>query len=137
MNAKEYLKKIKYERERIRQLEKLRDEIQLRYTGISGIDYSAVKINNTPENKMEKAGWELLENREKINKEIERTILKINEIHLKITKLENPLYSHILFARYSEYKTFEQMAVDMGYSYHYICHLHGEALLAFNNIINV
>lgn len=44
---------------------------------------------------------------------------------------ENKLYTEILFKRYVEKKTFEEIAVDLHMSSNYIKHSHGDALVVF------
>ena len=51
----------------------------------------------------------------------------INEIQL----LDNAVYVNILYKRYVEYKSLEEIAVEMNYSYIHIKRLHGYALLEF------
>lgn len=51
---------------------------------------------------------------------------------LKVLKrMKNPEYQRVLYLRYFHYKTWEEIAADMKYSYRGICYLHGRALLEF------
>lgn len=49
----------------------------------------------------------------------------------EISGLSNPRYIDILYKRYIQFQSFEQIAVDMGYSYRYVIKMHGYALLEF------
>lgn len=51
---------------------------------------------------------------------------KVLDVVLSISK--EP-YARLLYNRYITFKRFEQIAVDMGYSYSRTIHLHGEALM--------
>ena len=131
MSAKDYLCKIKYDREYIRQLRLRKETMHIDYNGISGIDYSRDKIKASPVNKLEEQAWKLLETMQDIDKSIAELSLDINRKLDEIHSIDNGLYSKILFMRYSEYKSFERIAVDLNYNYHYVCQLHGEALKLF------
>lgn len=50
-----------------------------------------------------------------------------NKIEKRLEIVKEP-YRTLLIARYVKLKTFEEIAVDMGYSYDRTIHLHGEAL---------
>lgn len=60
---------------------------------------------------------------------LKRTAMKI------ISELPNEKHRRVLTERYLCGKTFEAVAVDMGYSYFGICRLHGAALAEANKII--
>lgn len=56
------------------------------------------------------------------------------EITGKIMSLPNSTYRELLTHRYILGKTFEQIAVDMHYTYQWVCILHGRALQAFQTV---
>lgn len=74
-----------------------------------------------------------------IEREIEKTKIifenRRNKIIGEIHELEDGRHVNILFKRYVEYKRYEKIADEMGYSFDYVKHLHGEALKAFNEKI--
>ncbi len=49
----------------------------------------------------------------------------------EISTLSDARYIEILHKRYIRFMSFEQIAVDMGYSYRYVTKMHGYALLEF------
>ena len=49
----------------------------------------------------------------------------------EIQSLDSPVYIDILYKRYVEYKTLEEIAVEMSYSYRQVLRLHGLALQDF------
>lgn len=85
----------------------------------------------TMENSVEK----IIELQAEINEEIDRYIDLKKEAILIIEKLENEKHRRILEERYLLGKTFEQISVDMDYSYFGICKLHGSALNAADVVI--
>ena len=68
--------------------------------------------------------------REEINKYMD---LK-NKINKQIEELNAPpQYVELLMLRYCQFKRFEQIAVEMDYSYERVRHMHKEALIKFEN----
>lgn len=57
------------------------------------------------------------------------------EIDQAIEKVENTTYRTLLFERYINFKKWEQIAVDMDYSYVHIVRLHGKALQKVKDVI--
>ena len=52
----------------------------------------------------------------------------------EIQQLEKPEQMEVLYRRYVLYQGFAKIAVEMGYNYNWCCHIHGEALKAFEKI---
>lgn len=57
------------------------------------------------------------------------------EIIDRIGQLSDGVLVSVLFSRYVDCKAWEQIAVDMGYSYRHIVRLHGEALEKFKAVV--
>jgi DNA-directed RNA polymerase specialized sigma subunit len=53
-----------------------------------------------------------------------------------IDRLQNPNHIEVLHKRYFQYKSLEQISVDMGYSYRNVCYIHGKALQAMTALMN-
>ena len=66
-----------------------------------------------------------------ISRKIERFLQLKHKIINEIQSLDNAVYVSILYKRYVEYKSLEEIAVEMNYSYIHIKRLHGYALLEF------
>ena len=64
-----------------------------------------------------------------INRDIDRLVDLKREIVTVIKAVEEPEYQTLLEKRYLCFKTWEQIAVDMGYDISYIHKLHKSALL--------
>jgi len=133
MTAKDYLNQIQSNNERIRQLKIIKEHIHINYTGISAIDYSGDKVQSTPHDVMFDKGCELLEDIEKIDKEIRRRVETNTKIALEIQQLDGDdyKYSTILFERYYVGKSLVDISKSMYLDYKYVCQLHGEALRQF------
>lgn len=94
--AKNYLMVIRTHQVRIRQLRLERTELRLEYSGVSGIDYAADRIQTSPTNGLENAGWKLLDRLKVIDKRIndlsDERYIRIDAIQ----KLPDPNESMVL-----------------------------------------
>lgn len=66
-----------------------------------------------------------------ISRKIERFLQLKHKIINEIQSLDNAVYVSILYKRYVEYKSLEEIAVEMNYSYRQVLRLHGTALKEF------
>lgn len=66
-----------------------------------------------------------------ISRKIERFLQLKHKIINEIQSLDNAVYVNILYKRYVEYKSLEEIAVEMNYSYRQVLRLHGMALQGF------
>lgn len=73
--------------------------------------------------------------REEINRDIDKLVDKKREASALLKKLENPLHYEVLHKRYVLFESFEQISLEMGYTYRNICYIHGRALQAFDRIL--
>lgn len=134
-DVKEYLKEIKYKQQYLERLKKRRASLHLDVS-FGGIDYSADRVQSTPKNKMEEAMIKLSERLEKIDNSIAKVGVEIDDRIGSIEKLSNDTHRSILFKRYVEDKSFEEISVEMGYVYNYTCNLHGDALNELSKLLN-
>lgn len=136
MTAKEYLQQIHLMDirigQRVTQLQQMRDRVHI----MGSFDYSKDRVQSTPT-----SGNKQIEDIVDLENEIKALIE--NEQNLKhkiiseIQTLADANYVEILYRRYVEMQTFEQISCDLNYAYHYVCTLHGEALKEFsNNVLN-
>lgn len=134
-DVKTYLKEIREKRQHIERLRERRAALHLDVS-FGGIDYSADRITATPKNKLEEAAVKLYERLEKIDKTIARLSIEVDDRIESIESLQNENYRDILFKRYVEGKSFEEISVEMRYVYNYTCNLHGEALKELSELLN-
>jgi SMC interacting uncharacterized protein involved in chromosome segregation len=132
--VKEYLREIKSKRQQVERLKKRRDGLHIDVS-FGSIDYSADRIQGTPQNKLENAAIKLSDALERIDTETARLKVEIDERLGSIERLQNETYRDLLFKRYSEYKSFEEISVEMRYAYNYTCNLHGVALKELSKVL--
>ena len=135
MNAKEYLNGIKYKRRQLDRFKQRREDLHIDVS-FGGIDYSADRVQSTPENKLEKAAVKLSERLQYLDRKIMELSVEIDDRLNSIESLDNGAYRDVLFKRYSEYKSFEEISVEIGYAYNYTCNIHGEALKELSQVLN-
>lgn len=135
MDVKKYLKEIKYKRQYLQRLRDRRSSLHLDVS-FGGMDYSADRIQTTPKNKIEEAMVRLSERMEELDNDIAEVSIEIDDRIKSIEKLSNDTHRNILFKRYVEDKTFEEISVELGYVYNYTCNLHGDALSELSKVLN-
>lgn len=135
IDPKEYLKEIRTKRQYLERLRKRRTSLHLDVS-FGGINYDADKIQTTPQNKLEIAMVKLSDRLEYLDESILKISMEIDDRINSIESLQDTNYRAILFKRYSEYKTFEEISVEMGYAYNYTCNIHGEALKELSKVLN-
>ena len=135
-DVKEYLKEIKYKQQYLQRLRKRRASLHLDVS-FGGIDYSADRIQSTPKNKLEEAMVKLSDRLERIDNNIAKVSIEIDDRISSIEKLSNDTSQSILFKRYVEDNSFEEISVEMGYVYNYTCNLHGDALSELSKVLNL
>lgn len=132
MTAKEYLQEIKKMDISIDQMQAEFDLLKKGRTYIGGMDYSADRVQTSPNGSgFTKLSDKLYDMQKEINEEIDRFNDMRHKRICQIQKLSKTEYVDILFRRYVQYQSFEVISADMGFSYNYVCNLHGEALKEF------
>ena len=129
-NPKKYLQQLHrlelYIEQRQEELNRLRELI-----GCNAIDYgervqTSPSADDIPNEVIRRAELEA-----DISRKIERFLQLKHKIINEIQLPDNAVYVNILYKRYVEYKSLEEIAVEMNYSYIHIKRLHGYALLEF------
>ena len=135
MTAKQYLSRVRILDIKINNKISELSMLKSKSTSLQAVVINDDKVQTSPA--LDRLGddiSDILELEEEIHKEIKRyNDLKhkiINEIH----SLNNRLYIEILYKRYVEFKSLEEIAVEMNYSYDRVRHLHGYALIEFDKI---
>ncbi len=102
---------------------------------MSSFDYSADRVQSTPVDKLSADVGRILELEEQIRARMMQYIEAKTRIIDEIQQLQEPRYIEILYKRYVEDKNLTIVAKEIPYEYTYACHLHGEALKAFEDKI--
>ena len=136
MTAKEYLSRYKLLdskiNDRLEQLEDLRS-MALRITPVQG-DGSA---HSGSSDKIGSIVAKIVDLESTINIDIDRLIELKLEIESIIKSVNDDVLETLLIKRYINCKTFEQIAVEMHYTYKWICVMHGKALKKIKEYIEL
>lgn len=129
-NPKEYLRHLRRLEvcieQRQEELNRLRELI-----GCHAIDYgdrvqTSPSADSIPNEVIRRAELEA-----DISRKIERFLQLKHKIINEIQSLDNAVYVKILYMRYVEYKSLDEIAEKMNYSYRQVLRLHGTALKEF------
>lgn len=129
-NPKEYLRQLRRLEvcieQRQEELNRLRELI-----GCNAIDYgervqTSPSADSIPNEVIRRAELEA-----DISRKIERFLQLKHKIINEIQSLDNAVYVKILYMRYVEYKSLDEIAEKMNYSYRQVLRLHGTALKEF------
>ena len=134
MGSKEFLNKIRYIDMMINC--KLEQVAELRSMLLpSAIRYDKDKVQTSPDaDSMSDTMSKVIELEEKINNDIDKLVDLKSVAREKIEQMENEVEKVILYKRYFGNESFENIAVECGYSWRHIHRLHGEALNNFDKI---
>ena len=139
LNAKQYLLQLQILDTKINQ--KIEESAQLRsIVQGRGISYDSERVQTSPTDVQENIIVKYLDLEREIDKMIDAYVDQKDKIINQIHELSDVRYIKILFDRYvpdknGHTKSFEQISVDMHYNYTYVCDLHGQALIAFAEVI--
>lgn len=133
MTAKECLKEIKKLDISINQKQVEFNTLKKNRIYIGGMDYSEERVQTSPDGTgFTRISDKLMDMQKEINAEINKWNNMRHERIGQIQRLSRIEYSELLFKKYVEYKSLEQIACEMGFTYNYTCNLHGQALKEFH-----
>lgn len=132
MKAKEYLKQIEKLDKCINQRQIECDSYRLLAEATGGIQYGD-RVQTSPQgDTLEKKVVRYVQLEQDINDMIDRFVDLKHKIIDEIQGLSEVKHIDILFKKYVQYKSLEQIAVEMNYTYQYVRELHGYALQEFS-----
>jgi hypothetical protein len=129
MTAKEYLQQIRkidlLIQNKLEQAQELRSKLE-----VKGINFESDGSTSATRNvtKMNDLIVSVVTLEEEINQQIDLLINKKREVMELIDSLDNADEISLLYKRYFNYKKWEEIAVDMNYTYRGILKIHGRAL---------
>ena len=100
----------------------------------AALDGEAVSSSKSPD-KMTDVVAKIIKLQEYINGAVDKYVDRKREALELLSKVTNPVHYKILHSRYVLYKTWEQIADEIGYTYQWTCQLHGGALQEFEKIM--
>lgn len=137
MKAKEYLNRLRYIDTVINQKKQEVEKLRLIAESTPGIDYSRERVQISPSGDAPFIPIvnRILELENEINADIDELIEEKYKIIKQIQSLPDIRHVRILYKKYVEFKSLEQIADELGYAYAYVRSLHTDALVNFEKII--
>ena len=134
MSSKEFLNKIRYIDMMINcKLEQVTELRSMLLPGAIRYDKDKVQTSNNADSISDTVS-KIMELEEKINTDIDELVELKSVARENIERMENDVEKVILYKRYFNNESFENIAVECGYSWRHIHRLHGEALKNFDKI---
>ena len=131
MTAKEYLNRIRFISAGLRVKEQELQQLESDLYAIRSVDTSRERIDGgTPVSMADKVA-RIRDMQIVINKEWDQLLDLRKEARDQIMQLEDGRFRAVLTERYLNNKRWEQIAVDMNYTYRNIIKIHGKALQQF------
>ena len=87
------------------------------------------------QDKMSETIAKIVDLQEEINRDVDMVVNLKKDANELLAKIKRPEYYQVLHKRYVLFKSFEQIAMEMKYSYRGICYVHGRALQAFGKVL--
>ena len=134
MGSKEFLNKIRYIDMMINcKLEQVAELRSMLLPGAIRYDKDKVQTSNNADSISDTVS-KIMELEEKINTDIDELVELKSVARENIERMGNDVEKVILYKRYFNNESFENIAVECGYSWRHIHRLHGEALKNFDKI---
>ena len=134
MTAKEYLRRIRDAESDLRSAEmdyqRARDDVM----NLKAIEYDKDKVNNSHIGDLSDAIAALEKYAARVSEQWDRLIVMREEAKAQIEQIADGRYREVLHRRYLQGESWEYIAVGMGYAYHHIHKLHGQALNEFEAV---
>jgi DNA-directed RNA polymerase specialized sigma subunit len=128
---REYRDNIKYIEEKQNDAEELRARIEKITPNLTGLpNAKGIDLDKAP---LEESLDRIKEIEKDCNNKLQELLLKKYVVENKIEQLEQPFKS-ILYLRYIRGNTLNKVSNDIGYSYEYICRMHGKALQFYSEL---
>ena len=133
MTGVEYLNQLKIMNIIIKQKESEKEEIENKIYGISAVNFDMQKVKTSHNNNTYSLVDKYIDDKSSIERIIAGNMNNKNYIISLIQKLYEPKYIDLLYKRYVEFKSFNAIAVEMGYSLSHIMRLHCYAIRNFES----
>lgn len=133
MQAKQYLKELRRLDTCINQQLQEKAALYTSTIGAARTDKDRVQTSGSGD-MMPELIQRLLDLEAEIDKEIDNFADQKRKMIRQIQDLRNETYVSLLYKRYVEFKTLEEISVEMNYTYQYTRRMHGYALAEFQRV---
>lgn len=134
--AKEYLNQVRNLETKMKILKEEIDTLREMVVSTGAVQQQERVMSSGAQGRMAETICKINEKEEEWNQLMREFALARAEVIISIQKLNNTDYEQILYKRYCQSKKWEEIAMEMNYSYQWVCKLHGRALLEIEKVIN-
>ena len=136
ITAKEYLNQVRNLETKMKILKEEIDTLRELVVSTGAVQQEERVMSSGAQDRMAETICKINEKEEEWNQFMREFALTRAEVIISIQRLNNSDYEQILYKRYCQGKKWEEIALDMNYSYQWVCKLHGKTLLEIEKIIN-
>ena len=136
MTAKEYLMQVRNLESKMKILKEEIDTLREMVVSTGAIQQGERVLSSGIQDKMAETICKINEKECEWNDLMREFALARANVIINIQKLNNPEYEQILYKRYCQSKKWEEIALEMNYTYQWVCKLHGRALLELDKVLN-
>ena len=136
ITAKEYLNQVRNLETKMKILKEEIDTLREMVVSTGAVQQQERVMSSGAQDRMAETICKINEKEEEWNELMREFALTRAEVIISIQKLNNSDYEQILYKRYCQSKKWEEIALELNYSYQWVCTLHGRALLEIEKIIN-
>lgn len=136
MTAKEYLNQVRNLESKMKILKEEIDTLREMVVSTGAIQQGERVLSSGTQDKMAETICKINEKECEWNDLMREFALARANVIINIQKLNNPEYEQILYKRYCQSKKWEEIALEMNYTYQWVCKLHGRALLELDKVLN-
>lgn len=134
--AKTYLQQLEHCDARINAMQEKIDNLYEQVTKITPTLKQDVVTCGGNQDKVGDAVAKIVDLRNEINRQIDYYVDLQREANALLNRLTDNVHYTILYRRYMLYETYEQIAAEIGYGERWTKSLHGDALIAFADLLS-
>lgn len=87
------------------------------------------------QDKLGDAVSKIVDMEEEVNRAVDNYVDKKKEVNAVLDKIKDPDQVSVLYKRYFQYMTWEQIACDMHMTFRNVCYIHGKALQVVEGLL--
>lgn len=133
--AKEYLQQVRKAKLHISSLQEEIETMKELAVSIGSISQDEKVMSSVSQDKMADIICKIEDRVAELKTKMTEYIQLRAEIMATISKVDNDDYQQILYKRYCQMKKWEEIALEMSYTYQWVCKLHGRALEEIREIL--
>lgn len=134
MNAKECLSQIKKADYLIHLKQKEIDRLK-QGLGYKAVSYDQERVQGGKPTDKSDLICKIIDYEHELIAQVNELINLKKEIMIRVDQIKNEECIRLIYLRYFEFKSWEEIAIELKYSYRWVLKLHGKALLEFGKIL--